>query len=218
VAVLSITSSKPGSLDCRLALEPREPSDEFNSDSDVAKSSEEAFHQYVTNIQSAATVNSLTYRNSYSKAYPGSIHAVEGCARVIAKGGTTEVETNGVLAVKGADRLLIFVDLRPVYDPGKSEMKNMEAALGKLPDDYALLLRRQAKLHGELFSRMRLDLGGGTDRLRTTEELIADSTYEKPNPALIEKEFDAGRYNIISSTGELPPNLQGVWGGTYVPG
>ena len=26
------------------------------------------------------------------------------------------------------------------------------------------------------------------------------------------------RYNIISCTGELPPNLQGVWGGTYVPG
>ena len=36
--------------------------------------------------------------------------------------------------------------------------------------------------------------------------------------ALIEKQFDAARYNIISATGELPPNLQGVWGGTYVPG
>ncbi len=65
---------------------------------------------------------------------------------------------------------------------------------------------------------MRLDLGGGADHRRTTEELLAASTYEMPNRALIEKEFDAGRYNIISSTGELPPNLQGVWGGTYVPG
>ncbi len=37
-------------------------------------------------------------------------------------------------------------------------------------------------------------------------------------PALIEKEFDAGRYNIISCTGDLPPVLQGGWGGTYVPG
>jgi len=94
----------------------------------------------------------------------------------------------------------------------------MEAALAKLPDDYALLLQRHAKLHSELFNRMRLDLGGGADHRRTTEELIAESTYENPNHALIEKEFDAGRYNIISSTGELPPNLQGVWGGTYVPG
>jgi hypothetical protein len=218
VAVLSITASKPGSLDCRLALEPRESSDEFNNDSDVMKHSYEAFKEYVTNIQSTATANSLTYRNAYSKAYPGSIHLLEGFARVIAKGGTTEVETNRTLTVKGADRILVFVDLRPVYDPDKSEMKNMEAALAKLPDDYALLLQRHAKLHGELFNRMRLDLGGGADRQRTTEELVAESTYENPNRALIEKEFDAGRYNIISSTGELPPNLQGVWGGTYVPG
>ena len=218
VAVLSITASKPGSLDCRLALEPREPSDEFNGDSDVMKHSYEAFKEYVTNIQSTATANSLTYRNAYSKAYPGSIHLLEGFARVVPVGGTTEAGTNGTLKVEGADRILIFVDLRPIYDPDKSEMKNMEAALAKLPDDYALLLQRHAKLHGELFDRMRLDLGGGADHRRTTEELIAESTYENPNRALIEKEFDAGRYNIISSTGELPPNLQGVWGGTYVPG
>lgn len=218
VAVLSITASKPGSLDCRLALEPREPSDEFNGDSDVMKHSYEAFKEYVTNIQSTATANSLTYRNAYSKAYPGSIHLLEGFARVVPVGGTTEAGTNGTLKVEGADRILIFVDLRPIYDPDKSEMKNMEAALAKLPDDYALLLQRHAKLHGELFDRMRLDLGGGADHRRTTEELIAESTYEHPNRALIEKEFDAGRYNIISSTGELPPNLQGVWGGTYVPG
>jgi len=90
-------------------------------------------------------------------------------------------------------------------------MKVMEAALAQLPDDYAGLLQRHAKLHGELFNRMRLDLGGGADQRRTTEELIAESTYEKPNRALIEKEFDAARYNIISCTGKLPPNLQGVW-------
>jgi hypothetical protein len=75
-----------------------------------------------------------------------------------------------------------------------------------------------AKIHGPLFNRMRLDLGGGADRQRTTEELLEDSSFEKLNRALIEKEFDAGRYNIISCTGELPPTLQGCWGGTYVPG
>jgi len=102
--------------------------------------------------------------------------------------------------------------------PDKTEMKDMQASLAKLPDDYTQLLHRHAKLHGELFNRTRLDLGGGADHQRTTEELLAESTYENPNRALIEKEFDAGRYNIICSTGKLPPNLQGVWGGTYVPG
>jgi len=218
VAVISITTSQPGSLDCRLALEPREPSDEFNRDSDVMKDSLQAFKEYVTNVQSSATAHSLAFCNGFTQAYPGSIHRLEGCARVITAGGAAAAETNGTLVVNGADRILIFLDLRPVYDPDKSEMADMEAALAKLPDDYPGLLQRHAKLHGELFNRMRLDLGGGADRQRTTEELMADSTCEKPNRALIEKEFDAGRYNIISSTGELPPNLQGVWGGTYVPG
>ncbi len=218
VAVLSIAGSNPGLLDCRLAFEPREPSDEFNSDSDVNKRSDQAFKEFVSDIATSATNCSLSYRNRYPKAYPGSLHAIEGLARVIATGGTTEALTNGTLAVRGADRVLVLADLRPVYDPDQPEMKDMEAALAALPDDYALLLQRHAKRHGAWFNRVRLDLGGGADRTRTTEELIAESTYENPNRALAEKEFDAGRYNIISSTGELPPNLQGVWGGTYVPG
>jgi len=218
VAVLSLTASKPGSLDCRLALEPREPSDQFNDDSDIAKRSDEMFKEHVTDIKSTVSRSSLTYSNRYLKAYPGSLHALEGVARVIVTGGVTEPGTNGTLLVKGADRVLMFVDLRPIDDPDKPEMRSMEAALAKLPDDYAGLLQRHARLHGGLFNRMRLDLGGGADHRRTTEELLAESTYEEPNRALIEKEFDAGRYNIISCTGELPPNLQGVWGGTYVPG
>ncbi len=217
VAVLAITSSKPGNLSCRLALEPRERSDEYNSDDDVAKSSNTAFQEYVSDIESTATENSLMYRSRYPKAYPGSIHLLEGFARVIPHGGKTSVQAN-TLAVAGADRLLIFIDLWPVYDPGRSELQSREAALARLPDDYPYLLQRHARLHGALFSRMRLDLGGGNDHRRTTEELLEESTYENPNRALIEKEFDAGRYNIICSTGELPPNLQGVWGGTYVPG
>jgi len=218
VAVLAITGPKPGSLDGRLALEPREPSDQFNDDSNIAKSSDQMFKEHVADIKTAASSSSLTYSNRYRKAYPGSIHALEGFARVIAKGGTTKAGSNGTLTVKRADRILVFVDLRPIYDPDKPEMKRMEKGLAKLPDDYAQLLQRHAKLHGALFNRVRLDLGGSADQQRTTEELLADSTYEKPNRALIEKEFDAGRYNIICSTGELPPNLQGVWGGTYVPG
>lgn len=121
------------------------------------------------------------------------------------------------MAVRGADRILVLVDLRPVYDPDGSGIPKMEAALAALPADYAILLQRHAVRHAEIFNRVRLDLGGGEDHRRTTEELIAASTCETPCRALIEKEFDAGRYNILSSTGELPPKLQGIWGGGYVP-
>ncbi len=218
VAVLSIAGPEPGSLDCVLALEPREPSDQFNDDSDIAKRSDEVFREHVTDIRRSADATSLRYFNRFSRAYPGSIQTLEGVARVVATGGTTEPRTNGALAVKGADRILVFVDLAPVRDPAQPHSDRMLAALAKLPLDYAALLERHAKLHGALFDRVRLDLGGGADRRQTSEQLIAASTFERPNRALIEKVFDAGRYNIISCTGELPPNLQGLWGGTYVPG
>jgi alpha-L-fucosidase 2 len=79
-------------------------------------------------------------------------------------------------------------------------------------------LKSHAAIHGALFNRMKLDLGGGADHQKPTEQLMEENTFEKINLAWLEKQFDAGRYNIICSTGELPPNLQGVWGGTYVPG
>jgi hypothetical protein len=217
IAVLLLTAPK-SALDCRLALEPREPSDEFNSDSDINKRSDQVFEEHVADIKHAAGDSWLTYSNRFTKAYPGSIQALEGYARVVATGGTTNSQGDGSLVVTGAERLLLFVDIRMLYDPDKSMLEEMTRSLAQLPADYGQLLDEHAKLHGQLFNRMRLDLGGGADHRRTTEELLELSTYENPNRALIEKEFDAARYSIISSTGQLPPTLQGVWGGTYVPG
>jgi len=217
VAVLLLTAPK-SALDCRLRLEPREPSDEFNADSDINKRSDQVFKEHVSDIKSTAGDSWLSYSNRFTKAYPGSIHALESYARVVATGGTTEPCDDGTLVVTGADRIMLFVDIRLLHDPEKSAVEAMKRSLAELPADYGRLLDDHAKLHGKLFNRMRLDLGGGADHQRTTEELLELSTYENPNRALIEKEFDAGRYNIISCTGELPPTLQGVWGGTYVPG
>jgi len=217
VAVLLLTAPR-SALDCRLVLRPRELSDEFNADSDVNKRSDQVFQEHISDIKSAAGDGWLTYGNRFTKAYPGSIHALEGCARVVTTGGRTEPQDDGTLVVTGADRILLLVDIRLLYDPQKSESEEMKQALETLPVDYRRLLDDHARLHGPLFNRMRLDLGGGADHQRTTEELLELSTDENPNRALIEKEFDAARYNIICSPGELPPTLQGVWGGTYVPG
>ncbi len=217
VAVLLLTAPK-SALDCRLRLEPRERSDEFNKDSDINKHSYEVFEEHVSDIKSTAGDSWLAYSNRFTKTYPGSIHALESYARVVTTGGTAKPGDDGTLVVTGADRILLFIDIRLLHDPEKSAIEEMQHSLGELPADYGRLLDGHARLHGELFNRMRLDLGGGADHQRTTEELLGLSSYENLNRALIEKEFDAARYNIISSTGELPPTLQGVWGGTYVPG
>ncbi len=217
VAVLLLTAP-PSALDCRLALEPREPSDEFNADSDINKRSDAVFREHVSNIKSTSGDSWLTYSNRFTKAYPGSIHALESYARVVTDGGTTEPQEDGALIVTGADSAMILVDIRLLHDPEKSVLEEMKHSLGEIANDYGRLLDDHARIHGELFNRMRLDIGGGADHRRTTEELFEISSYESPNRALVEKEFDAGRYNIICSTGQLPPTLQGVWGGTYVPG
>ncbi|MCD6333536.1 MAG: glycoside hydrolase family 95 protein, partial [Bacteroidales bacterium] len=158
----------------------------------------------------------LKYSQRFSKAYPGSIHSLEGVALVVNKRGKTATH-GSELIITGADQILLLVDISLLYDPDRSEMKSMLTRLKSINPDYEQMLTRHARIHGALFNRVRLDLGGRKDRKMTTEDLFQSSTDEKLNPALIEKEFDAGRYNIISCTGQLPPVLQGVWAGTYAP-
>ncbi len=214
VAAILITGPKPGSLDCRLKLEPREPSEELNKDSDINKRSDQMFKEHFGDIRSTATDNSLGFSARFLRSYPGSIQSVEGKARVTVTGGTAEPQKDGTLAIKGADRILLLVEINLLTEKEKSPKSKLAA----LPADYDTLLARHVPLHGKLFNRMKLDLGGGADHQKPTEQLMKESTFENMNLAWFEKQFDAGRYNIICATGELPPNLQGVWGGTYVPG
>ena len=217
VAVMLITGPGKGALNCTLSLSPRQVDEKLGAR--TLKQSEEVFKEHVSKVKTHADKSCLTYKNSFSKAYPGSIHALEGIAYVVATGGTTAPPADGdSLVVSDADQVLVLIDIRLLYDPDKSQIEDSSKHLAGLGTDYQALLKRHAAIHGAMFKRVRLDLGGGADRQLTTEELQAKSTNEQLNLALIEKEFDAGRYNIISATGELPPNLQGVWGGTYVPG
>ena len=218
VAVIQLTGPKPGAITCQLKLAPREPSDEFNNDSDIAKKSDEMFKEHLGDLKSGAGADSLTFSARFLKSYPRSIKALEGRARVVTTGGSTEASDDGTLTIKGASSALLFVDIRLLKDAGKSEQDALKAKLAAVSTDYDVLLKSHAALHGALFNRMKLDLGGGADHQKPTEQLMEENTFDHINRAWLEKQFDAGRYNIICATGELPPNLQGVWGGTYVPG
>jgi hypothetical protein len=203
VAVLLVSGPGAGTVNCRLRLEPRD-------------SQHERFRRNITDLETTVDGSALTFRNSFANAYPGSIHSLEGVTRVVARGGSTEPRGDA-LEVKGAEEVLIFMDIDVNYDPNVSRIEEMLDRLSELPAEYEMLLGRHARIHGEMFNRMRLDLGGAGDRGLTTEELMDKTSDNDPSRALIEKEFDAGRYNIISSTGDLPPTLQGVWAGTYSP-
>jgi len=214
VAVLLIRGPKPGTVNCRLELTPRRPSDKLEKKQ--VEHSNESFSRLITDVKTTAQASRLTFSNGFAKAYPGSIQALDGVARVAATGGKASAE-GAALVITGADEVLVLVDIKLLRDPQRSALAETTESLGKIPADYQALLARHRRIHGQMFNRMRLDVGGGADHQLTTEQLLARSTNEDLCKALIEKEFDAGRYNIISSTGELPPTLQGVWAGTYVP-
>ena len=215
VVVLLITGPGKGKINCRFELVPRQVDAKLGAK--TVANSNEVFSSHINGIKKSAEKSTLTYKNNFTLAYPGSIHALEGMAHIIAKGGATAPDGE-TMVVTGADQVLVFIDVHMIYDPDKSQFEIMKNKIAGLPVDYMNLLERHAVIHGGIFNRMKLDLGGGKDHLLTTEELFTRSTNEQLNRALIEKEFDAGRYNILSSTGELPPTLQGLWGGTYVPG
>jgi hypothetical protein len=214
-AVLAIIGPGAGSVSCRLRIEPRTPSEKLEAE--TLERSRRVFEQDIIDLETQAAGTFLTFRNGFARAYPGSIQAVEAVACVTAPGGEIAAEQD-TLVVRGADHVLLLVDLEVLHDAGRSRLELIEERLVDLPLDYDRLRARHAQVHGELFGRVRLDLGGGADHSLPTEALLSRSTDEELDRALLEKVFDAGRYNIISCTGELPPVLQGVWGGTYVPG
>jgi hypothetical protein len=55
----------------RQKLEPR-----------ILESSARTFKKNITDVKITAEKTALTFRNSFAQAYPGSIHALEGVARV----------------------------------------------------------------------------------------------------------------------------------------
>jgi hypothetical protein len=208
IAVMRMKAPE-GRVSFKASLSPRSLSDKL--DEKTINDSNNRFLSNVKDIETEAKGSNITWKNGFTNAYEGSIQTMEGAVRVIAEGG--QVSTNGdAVIVLSADEATLLIDIEPVYEPGGSA--SIDLSTDKTYDE---LLAEHVAIHGEMFNRVKLDLGGD-EHEKTTEELLAATSSENLNRTLIEKEFDAGRYNIICATGELPPVLQGVWGGTYVPG
>jgi hypothetical protein len=211
VAVLSLRGERKGAVDCRIALATTpEDAEEYEEEE------ESSFGQGVDKVIIAAQGPVLTYRSLFAKRRPDRIAAYEGAAYVNVRGGYLETLDDAIV-VKGADEVLILVCLDVRGDAETSMLGNLQKYLAALNVDFDELLSRHAKIHGRIFNRTRLDLGGGEDHGLSSEALLEKSRLGNLNRALLEKEFDAARYAILSSSGELPPTLQGVWTGTWTP-
>ncbi len=202
VVVLRITGT--GKINCQLRFEHRP----------VAWDQWQLVSGAVGEMRGQAEGQWLTYRSEFKHKYPGGLQGYEGAGRLVLTGGSTRVEGDN-LVVSGADEVLLLIKIKPSYDYAHPLLPRLKQELTALPASYPTLLARHAQVHGALFSRARLDLhADSADRRLHTEELLLKARTQVPL-ALIEKAFDAGRYNIISAMGTNPPNLQGIWSGTW---
>ena len=90
--------------------------------------------------------------------------------------------------------------------------------LNALTLDYEALFKPHAQAHGNLFNRVKLTLNTDKEQDISSQTMLEEAAQSKQlSPALAEKMYDACRYLIICSTGKNPPNLQGIWTGTWKP-
>ncbi|MEI6277751.1 MAG: glycoside hydrolase N-terminal domain-containing protein [Verrucomicrobiae bacterium] len=142
----------------------------------------------------------------------------EAVGRIIHKGGSFG-RTQPGYQIRGAEKILVLIKIRPRLrsDKGETSAPEIRRELEALPADYGKLLAAHAKIHGDLMGRVSFSLNApAEDRAKATEYLMKDSDKMESPLAQIERAFDAGRYNIISSTGYNPPNLQGLWNASWL--
>lgn len=137
-------------------------------------------------------------------------------ARVTIDGGKLSAR-DGAILIEGGSRALIVLKVFVKSDRSES-WNTLREELRTATDDYASLLAPHAALHGELFDRVSLDLGGSesTHQL-SNEELLLDAYQGEVSTAMLEKMWAYGRYLLISSSreGSQPCPLQGKWCGSY---
>lgn len=161
-----------------------------------------------------AEESTITYRSSYTLDDRG----YEAVTKVINRGGEVIVVGNS-LQISQADYILLFTKIEPLEDFNNSSIEEIKNALNALPVDYDVLLKKHAKIHGDLFGRISVNLSEGNSPQRSSETMIAEQKKmeDEIDLELLETMFNMGRYAFISSSGNNPPNLMGIWNGEWRP-
>jgi hypothetical protein len=208
--VIKIASPSGNSINMKLRLAQLPGDDETLNDEYQDFAESELIEKVTTNIDASGL---LTYKTLFRKKWEGSLKGyVVECSVTAPEGAMTEED--GWLYVEDAESVLILTGILLSYDLPLSEDTGIE---GFSTGSYESLLKEHTSVHDEMFKRFSLKLGSGTHSYRTSEDLLGSSSFGNLNPDLVVRLCEAARYTLISSTGEIPPTLQGIWGGTWRP-
>jgi hypothetical protein len=155
----------------------------------------------------------LFYSTVFAKQWDGSLKGFNVEARIRFSGGNASTQAEWV-AVRKADKIEILIDTELSYSLPLRPVTDIEKCMKR---SYSKLLKAHKKIHSEMFNRFALQIGDGTKESQTSEQMVAASAFGKLKPELVNQLCEASRYALISSMGEIPPTLQGIWGGTWRP-
>lgn len=165
----------------------------------------------------------LTYRCKYTRSKRG----YQVIARVVVDGRPAKASKDGSVSFEGGEALVVVV-IQSLEDFADSERQLAVARqrLTSFEANFDVALQRHAKIHSEMMNRVRLEIDhhAATSAQRSpapsAEALIAAqaaTVHSDLNLTLLQQMFDMGRYALISSSGEWPPNLMGIWNGDWRP-
>jgi len=156
-----------------------------------------------------------TYGRRMGKKKPMGYHSL---ARIVLSGGRAKAVVNERIEVTNAQRILVMMRVEYLEDDTVADCDTLRRELSDFPADYNKLLTPHAAVHGEMFNRVTLDLGGIPENIPSSEELISDALQGKSLPEFFEMMHAVGRYALIcGGTGELAPALMGIWGNEWNP-
>ncbi|EMI22885.1 Alpha-L-fucosidase [Rhodopirellula maiorica SM1] len=131
-------------------------------------------------------------------------------------GGTLSDQGN-VISISAADNVEILAEVIPTDPASNTQIATSKKRIADLAS-YDELLTAHTAVHNEMFKRVRLHLDKTGFEDGSNETLIqTQKSQERINPYLLEKIFNMGVYGLISSSGDNPPNLMGIWNGAWRP-
>lgn len=207
IGVLKIWGSEQASLNFRFRLSQLPIAEESDEED------EQNVGELISGITHGAEHDRLFYSTIFKKQWESSLKGYRVFAKVVASGGGVDSENDWVI-VRDADEIVVLIDIKLSYslplEPIALIEKNTHM---RYPD----LLNSHKKIHSKMFNRFSLKLGSKKRKGLTSEELLASSSFGALNPELVNRLCEACRYALICSTGDFPPTLQGIWGGTWRP-
>jgi alpha-L-fucosidase 2 len=147
--------------------------------------------------------------------------------QAIVSSGVVRADSEGI-HIRQADSAILLLAAGTSFNgfdksPGREGKDPAFPAKSRLSaastQNYSQLLEKHTQNHQELFRRVSLDLGAGSDKSQLPTDERIRQFHATNDPRLAALLFNYGRYLLIASSrpGSQPANLQGLWNDSIRP-